>query len=344
MRIPYSPPGQASPSSSRRLPPLPAPPQASRHVDPASAMHWRHIGPTRAGRARARRRRAEPAERLLHRLRQRRRLALDRLRRQLGAALRPRVDRIDRRHRGRAVGSQRHLRRQRRRHHPARSRDRQRRLQVHRRRQDVDASRPLRQPDDREASTSRRAIRTALFVAVLGHPYGPNAGARHLPLDRRRQDASRRCSTRTSTPAATTCASIRAIPNIVYAALWQQQQSLHRRRRIRRTPTQNSGGIFKSTDGGTTWKQLTEGLPDGAAGEPRDRAEQSEDAVRDRRPVAAGGATAAAGAAGVAAAVQRRRSIYKTTDGGDHWSLAAGQPAARRASARAHRRRRSARR
>src|SRR6186997_3198726 len=31
----------------------PAPPQASANVDPASAMHWRHIGPTRAGRARA---------------------------------------------------------------------------------------------------------------------------------------------------------------------------------------------------------------------------------------------------------------------------------------------------
>jgi len=32
---------------------MPAPPQASASVDPAAAMHWRHIGPTRAGRTRA---------------------------------------------------------------------------------------------------------------------------------------------------------------------------------------------------------------------------------------------------------------------------------------------------
>ena len=62
-------------------------------VDPASAMHWRQIGPTRAGRAATARGRAEPAERVLHRVRQRRRLALDRLRLELDADLRPRVDR-----------------------------------------------------------------------------------------------------------------------------------------------------------------------------------------------------------------------------------------------------------
>src|SRR5262249_53205693 len=31
----------------------PAPSQSTQTVDPASAMHWRHIGPTRAGRARS---------------------------------------------------------------------------------------------------------------------------------------------------------------------------------------------------------------------------------------------------------------------------------------------------
>src|SRR5262244_2652557 len=31
----------------------PAPPQSKQTADPAAAMHWRHIGPTRAGRARA---------------------------------------------------------------------------------------------------------------------------------------------------------------------------------------------------------------------------------------------------------------------------------------------------
>jgi len=32
---------------------VPAPPQAPPVPDPAAAMHWRHIGPTRGGRARA---------------------------------------------------------------------------------------------------------------------------------------------------------------------------------------------------------------------------------------------------------------------------------------------------
>src|SRR5207244_5471012 len=46
-------------------------------------------------------------------------------------------------------------------------------------------------------------------------------------------------------------------PDIVYATLWEERQG----------PWENgawngtSGGIFKSIDGGTTWKQLTQGLP-----------------------------------------------------------------------------------
>src|SRR5207249_11269668 len=46
-------------------------------------------------------------------------------------------------------------------------------------------------------------------------------------------------------------------PNTVYATLWQQQQAF--------IEGQGYGGsgtaIYKSTDGGTTWKELTDGLP-----------------------------------------------------------------------------------
>lgn len=50
-------------------------------------------------------------------------------------------------------------------------------------------------------------------------------------------------------------------PNILYASMWQ----------FRRTPYSFSSGgkgsgIYKSTDGGTTWKRLTNGLPEGEFG------------------------------------------------------------------------------
>ena len=38
--------------------------------------------------------------------------------------------------------------------------------------------------------------------------------------------------------------------------------SSYRGRGFGRTAGGTTGGIFKSTDGGTTWKQLTAGLPD----------------------------------------------------------------------------------
>ena len=47
-------------------------------------------------------------------------------------------------------------------------------------------------------------------------------------------------------------------PNTVYAAMWVQQQSYIEGGAFGGT----GGGIFKSTDGGTTWKPLTDGLPD----------------------------------------------------------------------------------
>ena len=62
-----------------------------------------------------------------------------------------------------------------------------------------------------------------LFVAVLGHPYGPNEerGSSARPTAAR---PSRRCSTRTRTPAAIDLALDPANPDIVYAALWEARQ------------------------------------------------------------------------------------------------------------------------
>ena len=120
-------------------------------------------------------RRAAKPRPLLHGRRRRRRLAHDRCRRALGAAdRRPDRRRHDRRGRGRALRSQRHLRRHRI-GRPARQRhQRRRRLQVDRRRQDVDAHRPRETPGRSAGSSFTRPIPNIVFVAALGNIFGPN--------------------------------------------------------------------------------------------------------------------------------------------------------------------------
>ncbi len=84
-------------------------------------LRWRLVGPFRGGRHRSPPPACRPAQRLLHRREQRRRLEDDRLRPHVDADLRRPADRLDRRDRRRAVGSERHLRRQRRRAASART-------------------------------------------------------------------------------------------------------------------------------------------------------------------------------------------------------------------------------
>ena len=82
---------------------------------------------------------------------------------------------------------ERHLRRQRRRDHSPGPRHRRRDVQVHRRRQDVDAPRPSRQPDDRD--DRRRSDESEPAVRRRARPsLRTERRARNLPLDRRRPD------------------------------------------------------------------------------------------------------------------------------------------------------------
>src|SRR5229473_1115288 len=96
-----------------------------------------------------------------------------------------------------------------------------------------------------------------LFVAVLGHPYGPNEERGIF----RSTDGGRsfqKVLYKNEFTGGIDVIFDPSNPQTVYAALWQAQQG----------PWENAawsgtnGGIFKSTDGGTNWRKLTRGLPE----------------------------------------------------------------------------------
>ncbi|MCX6545209.1 MAG: glycoside hydrolase [Acidobacteria bacterium] len=176
-----------------------------------------------------------------------------------------------------------------------------------------------------------------LFVAALGHPYGPNAERGVF----RSTDGGKTFQKVLYKDEYTSANDVRidpSEPNTVYAALWVQQQSYIEGGAFGST----GGGIFKSTDGGTTWKQLIEGLPaviqanlgvapgDSkilyatiAGGPPSPGAPAGQGAAPAGR-AAAGGPPAAGAPAGRGGGGSI--GLYKSVDGGDHWFLAVRGP------------------
>ena len=134
------------------------------------------------------------------------------------------------------------------------------------------------------------------FVAALGHPYGPNAERGVF----RSTDGGRTYEKVLYKDEYTSANEVMldpSDPNTVYATLWQQQQSF-----IEGQGFGDAGmGIFKSTDGGTTWTQLSTGLP---------KILQANIAIAPSDPRVLYAAIApATGAIG----------FYKSTDGGMTW-------------------------
>jgi len=149
-----------------------------------------------------------------------------------------------------------------------------------------------------------------LFVAALGHPYGPNTERGIF----RSTDGGRTFEKVLYKDEYTSGNDVRidpSDPNVVYATLWQQQQSF--------LEGQGFGGagngIFKSTDGGGTWKPLTEGLPSII---------QANIAVAPSNPrvlyAAAAGNVPSTGGRG-ASPTTGVVGFYKSTDAGEHWQV-----------------------
>ncbi len=152
-----------------------------------------------------------------------------------------------------------------------------------------------------------------VFVAALGHPYGPNEERGVF----RSTDGGATFQKVLYKDEYTSANDVRidpSDPNIVYAALWEQQQSF----------IEGGGfggaarGIFKSTDGGTTWKQLEGGLPPvleaNLAISPSNPKVLYAVVVQPAGPGGGrgGGNNPNAGAA-----------LYKSVDAGEHWFPAA---------------------
>jgi len=139
-----------------------------------------------------------------------------------------------------------------------------------------------------------------LFVAVLGHPYGANAERgifRSLDGGRTFQKVLYRDENTGGIDVVLDPSN----PQIIYAALWEQRHG----------PWENavfagsSNGVYKSIDGGTTWRQLSGGLPEG---ESLGRAGLEVCAANPKRLYAIAGTTKETG------------GVYRSDDAGETWT------------------------
>ena len=145
-----------------------------------------------------------------------------------------------------------------------------------------------------------------VFVAALGHPYGPNEERGIF----RTTDGGRtfvKVLYKDENTGGNDVDIDPANPSVVYATLWEERQG----------PWENAvwsgtnGGIFKSADGGTTWRPLTRGLP---------QVVQANLAISPANPQRLYAAVAGTESAGMLDQARGTGGIYRSDDGGENWT------------------------
>jgi photosystem II stability/assembly factor-like uncharacterized protein len=160
-----------------------------------------------------------------------------------------------------------------------------------------------------------------LFVAALGHPYGPNEERGIF----RSTDGGRTFEKVLYRDAYTSGNDLLmdpSDPNTVYATLWEQQQAFREGGAFGGAGT----SIYKSTDGGTTWRPLTEGLPNVI---------QANLALAPSNPRLLYAIVAGTPRGEPVTSTTGVVGFYKSVDAGEHWS-AVNVPAGPMGAATAH--------
>jgi photosystem II stability/assembly factor-like uncharacterized protein len=142
-----------------------------------------------------------------------------------------------------------------------------------------------------------------LFVAVLGHPYGPNE-QRGVYRSLDGGATFQRVLFENENVGAFDVVLDPRDPRVVYATLWAARQAPWE---IGASFEIAGSGVFKSTDGGTTWAQLRDGLPP--------RIGRAEVAVARSNP------QVVYAYADVKVKDSENGALYRSTDGGAHFAL-----------------------
>jgi len=151
-----------------------------------------------------------------------------------------------------------------------------------------------------------------LFAAVLGHPYGPNE-ERGIFRSTDGGNTWQKVLYKDENTGGSDVEMDTSNPDVVYASLWEMREG----------PWEDNnqfqgtgGGLFKSTDAGSTWHQLKNGLPDNLT--------QINVAIAASQPsrLYATVATTDKGEYGTAAGL----GVYRSDDAGENWHSVTTDP------------------